>query len=414
MKKNVIVFLLIFSSIGSSFAQGDFRPGYIENNGDTIHGFIAYKIEKNYKACSFKKSSGTEAITYGPEDIDSYRFEGDKLFEAAYVKADQDSIKVFLEVIVQGKASLYHYLDRFFVRKEQSTLYELEETEEAVERGGTTYKTKNRRYILLLRYLLNNCPSLADRIDNMSLTQKKLTRLIEGYNECVGSAYVTYKKNKPLVASHYGLLSVYSKSKLKFYAHLPEYKPMEARDFNTSSVGIGMFLDISSPKINERLSFHSELWCAYYRYQVSFTQPTIAYNWSNHYDITIKLLAFQLPMAIRYGFLNEERKINPYLELGVDHHIMGSGSIQIIKELMHKEGTTEKKVETEKYEPSKISRYHVGLLGGVGASFRVKNKSLFGGIRIERGYRLTSLEWKGYKDIVSKPTDVNLLLGIRL
>ena len=74
MKKQTLLFALLFVGIISIFAQNDFRPGYIINNqGDTIKGEISFQgYDYMQQFCKFRKSQEDSFIEYGTKDIIRY------------------------------------------------------------------------------------------------------------------------------------------------------------------------------------------------------------------------------------------------------------------------------------------------------------------------------------------------------
>ena len=76
MKNLLSLVLLFFVIYQNTFAQRDFREGYIvTNEGDSISGWINYKErQKSNEFCAFKKNKTDIVKNYTPDQIKGYRF----------------------------------------------------------------------------------------------------------------------------------------------------------------------------------------------------------------------------------------------------------------------------------------------------------------------------------------------------
>jgi hypothetical protein len=132
--KRFLLFVLFLSPF-LSFAQTNYKPGYvITNNGDSIPGFINYKErDLNPSFFSFKSAENAAAKTYRIRDCKAYGLISLEKFERHLVDISQskeelsdlsyglDTSKVrdsvFLKVIQTGKnVTLYSYTDRIKIR----------------------------------------------------------------------------------------------------------------------------------------------------------------------------------------------------------------------------------------------------------------------------------------------------------
>src|SRR5688572_17612566 len=121
------VILLILISAHHLIAQSDFRDGFIITpSKDTIPGLINYRESaRGNNFCEFKKnSSDQEIVTYAPNELFGYGFKNDKFFISREVLLP-DSVRklVFLEVLVEGRITLYmlkerSYFTLFFLEKD--------------------------------------------------------------------------------------------------------------------------------------------------------------------------------------------------------------------------------------------------------------------------------------------------------
>src|SRR6185437_5859689 len=129
-------FLFVLLLPLSSFAQSNFKPGYVITlKGDTLRGFIDYKEwDKNPVKISFKNNSGdnrTEIFT--TENARQFVVSGAECFKRFTVHVSQDQVelasvkqgadtsfitaKVFLRLLSAGKnISLFSYTDKIKTR----------------------------------------------------------------------------------------------------------------------------------------------------------------------------------------------------------------------------------------------------------------------------------------------------------
>ena len=171
MKKISILFVLVFCA-AIAYSQKNLQAAYIvNNNNDTIHGFINYKEWfRNPTDVSFSESKETSAKKYSIHDIQSFSISGKELYRRYIVKISmgKDLINemtfrdttsrtdtVFLKVLHEGKfAQLFSYTDevksRLFISSaDNTTPVELKNTEYITE-GQVTSEKEYRDTLLAL------------------------------------------------------------------------------------------------------------------------------------------------------------------------------------------------------------------------------------------------------------------------
>ena len=80
--------------------------------------------------CRFKENlTDRKYIAYKVNELKGYGFFNDKFFLSKFLPAsvDDESDEVFLKCLIKGTVSLYVYKSNFFVDKDNSPLYKLEE-----------------------------------------------------------------------------------------------------------------------------------------------------------------------------------------------------------------------------------------------------------------------------------------------
>jgi len=188
MNKHLIVSVLTLFLIFKSQAQSDFREGYIINvNNDTTYGLINYEgLFQNARDCHFKKDESSKIQVYFPKDLTAYRFTDSRYFQSIPLHLGAEPEILFLECLIQGKVDIYRcYFEgttHYFARKDEEPLRELRDDEVSVEKDGTTYVKDSKAYVGVLKTMLADSPDIANRVDNMLLTQKSLVGMAHDYH----------------------------------------------------------------------------------------------------------------------------------------------------------------------------------------------------------------------------------------
>lgn len=171
-------------------AQRNFRPGYIITlQQDTIYGEIDYRTDNmNELHCVFRADSTLQEVTYNPFEIWGYRFMTDGKM---YVSKDVTLVKgetsraVFLEYLVKGIKSLY-YMDTamnptYFIEY-GDVLVKVDAPRLAEKVVNFQFKGEKDRYIPILHYVFNDCPTLKSKIDRTLFNHKSLIELTKKYH----------------------------------------------------------------------------------------------------------------------------------------------------------------------------------------------------------------------------------------
>ena len=118
MKKILILICIVF--IQKVYAQSDYREGFvILKNGDTISGFINYRItDSQFKKIEFKKTLESKKTEYTPLLIKAYGYKKNELFNSKKIKDSNYDDTFFLETLVSGKITLFRLYDDFYIEKD--------------------------------------------------------------------------------------------------------------------------------------------------------------------------------------------------------------------------------------------------------------------------------------------------------
>lgn len=364
MKKLLLIF---FTAVVTSTvsAQSDFRHGYvIMHSQDTVHGLVDYREGlRKYHTCDFKTSDAAAVVQYTAAEIKGYHFVNDKFFVSKSIKSHADTVAiVFVEVIVRGRISLYRYDKDFFVSKDESPLHKLTNERYETVINGDRVITSSNRYIGVLNHLMADCRNVKSRIARTDLFERPLTEVVQAYNTCMAAPTVTFKSKLPYAKATLGLVGGAGVSALSFQDPHQQYLQGEFEQ-SIAPVG-GVSVDIFSPRVNQRLSFHAELLYGHDTY-VSFFFLRERHYTHRHY-VKIDAETLQLPLGIRYHF--PEREFTPFFNAGVTSHYHVSRTTSWTWERQ-----TDDVIQTYEDPAVRIGRHQLGLWGGAGVSKKISS-----------------------------------------
>jgi len=409
MKRLLLLTALIFIT-EISFSQTDYRNGYVITNAkDTLFGLVDYREGgKAYKSCSYKVSKDQDAVTYEPTNIIGYGFEKDKTFQSREISIkNQIPQVVFLEVIVKGLVSLYEYENTYFIEKGNGGLQQLINETREVFVEGKTITINTNQYIGTINMLVFDCAELRTKVQKVRLTERNLTNLIEDYNQCKGDSSIVFKAKKPWTKTAIGVTGGLNISQLNFNT-IPGYEYLAGDFEGYNSPMIGASLDVLSPRLSERISFHADflyLASTYYKYSQYSDN-----NFSDYRNYaTIQLQQLKIPIGIRYTF--PKRNFTPYLNVGVSSTIRLSSNSKLIQEVKFNSV-----VSTNENEAVPIRNAQFGLWGGCGVLKSLTDKfSAFVELRYEQTGGIAEPHLaNSNQELHSKVSNYQLLIGIRI
>lgn len=247
-----LIFCILISVSLSVLAQHNFKPAYIiTTSGDTLLGTGA--MGKSQEYALFRQIGSSELKKINPGEIKAFREDGGKYY-VSEIAWGEDSIlqPKFLEYLVKGKISLYSIpkYDRFFIQKEGDSIIELPHSvksfsdqyapihgyKDSTGKAGITtldlskeYNIQDMRYIGVLKYYMQDAPSVNARIESMGLPkQRELVKLVNDYHKAVCSdwdcinyskvipdarftleAYTGISRHNEYYTNHYGIMIHY-------------------------------------------------------------------------------------------------------------------------------------------------------------------------------------------------------------
>jgi hypothetical protein len=172
---------------------------------------------------------------------------------------------LFMEQLVRGKVSLYHYKERdngehYWAEKEGKML-ELHGGRKTVEVNGRKYVKSDKTYQVFLQQLFSDCSR--PNLHLCAFTKKSLTEAVYNYNVCAGekTARNQYKKEK--ISIHPGL-----KVGVNFFS--------EASGAYELSPSLGLFVNVPISRANRIFSGQFEV--VYNQYSVPLIPSPILYK----------------------------------------------------------------------------------------------------------------------------------------
>ncbi len=392
-----------------AFSQSDFRKGFIiTNSRDTIEGLINYHENfKSYEVCDFKKSKDQSAVSYKPFEILGYGFTEGRFYEAKSVTVNNLPVKpAFLEVLVKGIVSLYKFQSRFLLEKDSTDLRVLSNELEEVFVGGRKMIRRSNQHISTLNTFMYDCFGQNKLNNNATLNEKSLTRIVEHYHKCKGLSFITYKTEKPWLKPTIGLAVGGSTSQIEFTADRASYNYLTRSSFVASkSTSIGISFDVSSPRLSERFSFHSNFLFSsprYYLFDLAQNNFSIERNY-----VAIEMEELKIPISLRYTL--PKIILTPYFDAGVSTTLHLKTSTSWIQEV-----EMSNIVEITKSEALTTKKSQFGLWAGFGLSKSISRKlEVYAEFRFEVTNGI-SKEMPAPFEINSKITNLQLITGIRL
>ncbi len=185
MKHLLISVLTIILSL-PVFAQYDFKDAYyINNSGDSIYGQIDYNTpSKNSKFFIFRSDSLSPVKKFLPQEVKVYSFINSKTFVSKNITISDSVRTLFLEYLVDGVVDLYFIhingFDNFLIIK-NGERFEL--TNKEIYSQNKSSKRYSNQYIGVLQYLMQDAPSMHEKINQTKFTGPSLIALVQEYHK---------------------------------------------------------------------------------------------------------------------------------------------------------------------------------------------------------------------------------------
>ena len=327
------VSLLCLLAAPGGIAQPNYRPGYVvTSSGDTLKGLVNDHTEaKNARECFFKAASEEPPRQYGPDQLHGYGFADGKMYESKRVRLDSTTSEtVFVELLVKGRLSLYHYKvgNHYLAGKTPEELVELTRVEKTIERDGVPYVIVREFYKGTLIYMTLDCPRLKRKLDRLPFVHNDLIRVVHEYNTCNDSS-ASFRTKRKLVTAKAGLVAGFNRSRLRFSADHPKYDYLAKASLDEKAYPfVGLYVQTTIPWVTDRLTLRFEGQYSQHAYTSyrEFKRAESTYR----EDVSISREYLRFPMLLRYTY--PKGSFRPFAGLGFHLDVALRGDSRLIQE----------------------------------------------------------------------------------
>lgn len=317
----ILLFCILFSGNAASlYAHAPFKPGYyVKTSQDTVWGLVKVATrEESEKMCSFKGNESAEIQFFEADEIEAYGLTASKVFRSRKVN-DTTDLRVFMELLQDGRVNLYRYTDRFFLEYDQNQKFaELKSTELTYNQGYRVYKETKHEYADVLKDAMSDCPNVAYPISSgrrrLLIRQRDLMKVVEDYHNCFKERA---KRPDPRESSELrvGFMVGFNLSRIGFSPRSPFNEVNEFDDNSIYSIvntdyeyskapAFGFSLDLDFPRNPSGIGFRGEF--LYYPTRFNGTNDffipfATQSNVRDELEIRLQRISFPLGLKKRLG-----------------------------------------------------------------------------------------------------------------
>jgi hypothetical protein len=263
---------------------------------------------------------------------------------------------------------------------EFNDLKELTNEKQEVEIEGKLYSKNSNRYQGVLTVVMEDCGSILSKIKKTRFNEKDLTELVNYYNNCIGENSYSLKESKAWSRFKLGLSVGYNYSTLQTNSELDSEYYLQNSFDPANSFMPGLFFELSSPRLNERLSLYSGL---FYLQSSYVMNGYISSPYSDKRDyVLFDVEQIKIPLGIRYTF--PSKKLTPFINLGALFSWQTNYDFYRLQEI-----ESNNIVSTYEPEAPEIENNQLGIWGGLGLYYELfERNELFTELRydISSGY----------------------------
>jgi hypothetical protein len=327
LKPFICILVLIITSIANSQVQ--YEKGYfLDNNKNKTECLIRFlDWDNNPEKFEYKLNEGEDSKTGDVNSISKLEIYNKVIYMAANVDIDINTStsnelnnnaeleltkkRIFLQLLVEGKANLYHYVDansrRFYYQIDENQIILLE-YKEYINENNKIAKNENYK-----GELWNNlkCSSLKLKsVNKARYNQADLISILETYNTCENELTYTFKKVK-----RKDVFNLTIRPGLNFTSidlDNPGTNQILTRDLKydqETSLRIGLQLEYILPTKRRKWAVTLEPTYNYYKTEKTYnTTPNS--NSGQSVTASADYSSVEIPIGIRhYSLLNEDSKL---------------------------------------------------------------------------------------------------------
>jgi hypothetical protein len=400
--KKILFSAILITLVSIGYAQKNFQPAFIiQNNGDTIRGFIDYRNWGKIPASfSFKSTYDSEPKIIKPEDVQEVNVNNEKyLSKYIDISIGTDILddlpleneiiikkeKCFIQELIPGSKSLYYYQDnsiqqQYYIRQGDSVIL-LVYSKYIDKSGKVDVVRENKKYQAQLAFYLIDCESIQKQLEKTTYTNVSLIHLFNQYYICSNKEIPDQnilQKSK----SKFGLIAGTTITTLDLNSSDISMGPITSPEYEKSvNFTFGTYYDLVLLRNRGKWSFYNELiWQGY-----ECTAQYDTYVNENEYSkttYTIGLNYLKLATMLRYKYPIKNAFI--FSNLGMTNNCALPNGIENTREKI----TTFYGEETTKVIPifNGVRKYEFGLTMGIGAKYNHFNIET----RFEKGSGMSS------------------------
>lgn len=325
MNKHSMAIIMAILFCTACFSQTSYENGYyINNSGQKIECLIKNLDWKNNPdEIQYKISETEEEKKATMASIQEFGIYGHSKYVRKEVQIDRSSInlekisvqrnpvfqkeQLFLNVLLEGKASLYSYfsgnLHRFFFSTENGPVEQLVYVK---YRKGDNSVGENKQFKKQIQEKLV-CPAISvNMIRRLEYKRNELVDLFSIYNQCSGGTFLNFAQNKERASVHLYLRPRINQASL-YLKNDQTYN--KNTDFgNRTSFGMGLDIEITLPFNNNKWAITLEP-----TYQSFVAKKTGIYPTVISPEVltaSIDYYSLEIPLGLRhYFFLSQSFQV---------------------------------------------------------------------------------------------------------
>ncbi|GAA4827141.1 hypothetical protein GCM10023331_09880 [Algivirga pacifica] len=351
---------------------------------DTLTGLVNSQDRINsYEKIIFKDKLTDDKIIFQPGSfLECVLEDGRTLVSRQLVKEDNSKIFVIVEVLEEGKLSLFKYGEQFYVQKQDGPLLELSNEWRDVVINHKPVRQYSNKHIGILTYLFSDAPQLKSQLKELKCNEKSLKKVIYSYNKSKKSVYDTKSSKKiSSVTIAGGLYTIGGFSMLSVSNDDADSFELKGKA-NDLNMYIGGYMKIGAPALSERI--YMILALEYDRLGFDYTKEMKKSSYIEHYDVSVHLSRWKVPFGLQYELSHNAWK--PYFRIsGVYLYQESSESTFNLTRTV----TYGDVVQTSEIEPVKLKVNAWSYGGEIGLKKVLNSRlTLFTGLRYEGGYNM--------------------------
>jgi hypothetical protein len=304
LKKRPLLAVFLCLCALAAVAQTEYKEGFIIKSGQQyVYGYVLEdQSPSRYLNCTFKETKDGEPVVFTADDLEGYGFLNQNQFRKKEVETEASRSHVFIEVIEDGKATLYQGLNRIYIERGDS-FYELK-----------TDKSKIDSYRSILVSLFSDCKPALKRISTTEIDIRQLASLVRTYNACFDETITApekLKKQYTFMIKGEGFTGIDRTMISMKNSTMPFLSNENLKDRTLLTGGINLIIGLEQ---KENLSFITGLLYNDQRFYLNSNTSKSSTTERNSVHLNYKVL--RIPLLLRIGNL-DTRSIQPFLKAGI-------------------------------------------------------------------------------------------------